>query len=276
MERLSNEFYLIDEEVTPIEEIEIFDDLVGKGVYEVIKVQKNVPMFLEDHLERFFKSIDALGYKCDLTLENIKNRVDFLIDKNPKGDRNLKLIFSETKDGTFKLLIFFIDTVFPDEKLYKEGIKTVTIKLQREDPNIKIQRNWYKEKVGNFLKEKEAYEALLVDDDGFITEGSRSNIFYVIGDEIITTQGDKVLLGITREYVLKVIEKLGYKLVNKTLNIRDLKDIDGAIMTGTGVGVIPISTIDSYNINSTNNKIINLILENYNKIEDEYINNYEK
>ena len=276
MERLSNEFYLIDEEVTPIEEIEIFDDLVGKGVYEVIKVQKNVPMFLEDHLERFFKSIDALGYKCDLTLENIKNRVDFLIDKNPKGDRNLKLIFSETKDGTFKLLIFFIDTVFPDEKLYKEGIKTVTIKLQREDPNIKIQRNWYKEKVGNFLKEKEAYEALLVDDDGFITEGSRSNIFYVIGDEIITTQGDKVLLGITREYVLKVIEKLGYKLVNKTLNIRDLKDIDGVIMTGTGVGVIPISTIDSYNINSTNNKIINLILENYNKIEDEYINNYEK
>lgn len=276
MERLSNEFYLIDEEVTPIEEIEIFDDLVGKGVYEVIKVQKNVPMFLEDHLERFFKSIDALGYKCDLTLENIKNRVDFLIDKNPKGDRNLKLIFSETKDGTFKLLIFFIDTLFPDEKLYKEGIKTVTIKLQREDPNIKIQRNWYKEKVGNFLKEKEAYEALLVDDDGFITEGSRSNIFYVIGDEIITTQGDKVLLGITREYVLKVIEKLGYKLVNKTLNIRDLKDIDGAIMTGTGVGVIPISTIDSYNINSTNNKIINLILENYNKIEDEYINNYEK
>lgn len=276
MERLSNEFYLIDEEVTPIEEIEIFDDLVGKGVYEVIKVQKNVPMFLEDHLERFFKSIDALGYKCDLTLENIKNRVDFLIDKNPKGDRNLKLIFSETKDGTFKLLIFFIDTVFPDEKLYKEGIKTVTIKLQREDPNIKIQRNWYKEKVGNFLKEKEAYEALLVDDDGFITEGSRSNIFYVIGDEIITTQGDKVLLGITREYVLKVIEKLGYKLVNKTLNMRDLKDIDGAIMTGTGVGVIPISTIDSYNINSTNNKIINLILENYNKIEDEYINNYEK
>lgn len=276
MERLSNEFYLIDEEVTPIEEIEIFDDLVGKGVYEVIKVQKNVPMFLEDHLERFFKSIDALGYKCDLTLENIKNRVDFLIDKNPKGDRNLKLIFSETKDGTFKLLIFFIDTVFPDEKLYKEGIKTVTINLQREDPNIKIQRNWYKEKVGNFLKEKEAYEALLVDDDGFITEGSRSNIFYVIGDEIITTQGDKVLLGITREYVLKVIEKLGYKLVNKTLNIRDLKDIDGAIMTGTGVGVIPISTIDSYNINSTNNKIINLILENYNKIEDEYINNYEK
>lgn len=276
MERLSNEFYLIDEEVTPIEEIEIFDDLVGKGVYEVIKVQKNVPMFLEDHLERFFKSIDALGYKCDLTLENIKNRVDFLIDKNPKGDRNLKLIFSETKDGTFKLLIFFIDTVFPDEKLYKEGIKTVTINLQREDPNIKIQRNWYKEKVGNFLKEKEAYEALLVDDDGFITEGSRSNIFYVIGDEIITTQGDKVLLGITREYVLKVIEKLGYKLVNKTLDIRDLKDIDGAIMTGTGVGVIPISTIDSYNINSTNNKIINLILENYNKIEDEYINNYEK
>ena len=276
MERLSNEFYLIDEEVTPIEEIEIFDDLVGKGVYEVIKVQKNVPMFLEDHLERFFKSIDALGYKCDLTLENIKNRVDFLIDKNPKGDRNLKLIFSETKDGTFKLLIFFIDTVFPDEKLYKEGIRTVTINLQREDPNIKIQRNWYKEKVGNFLKEKEAYEALLVDDDGFITEGSRSNIFYVIGDEIITTQGDKVLLGITREYVLKVIEKLGYKLVNKTLNIRDLKDIDGAIMTGTGVGVIPISTIDSYNINSTNNKIINLILENYNKIEDEYINNYEK
>lgn len=276
MERLSNEFYLIDEEVTPIEEIEIFDDLVGKGVYEVIKVQKNVPMFLEDHLERFFKSIDALGYKCDLTLENIKNRVDFLIDKNPKGDRNLKLIFSETKDGTFKLLIFFIDTVFPDEKLYKEGIRTVTINLQREDPNIKIQRNWYKEKVGNFLKEKEAYEALLVDDDGFITEGSRSNIFYVIGDEIITTQGDKVLLGITREYVLKVIEKLGYKLVNKTLNIRDLKDIDGVIMTGTGVGVIPISTIDSYNINSTNNKIINLILENYNKIEDEYINNYEK
>jgi len=276
MERLSNEFYLIDEEVTPIEEIEIFDDLVGKGVYEVIKVQKNVPMFLEDHLERFFKSIDALGYKCDLTLENIKNRVDFLIDKNPKGDRNLKLIFSETKDGTFKLLIFFIDTVFPDEKLYKEGIRTVTINLQREDPNIKIQRNWYKEKVGNFLKEKEAYEALLVDDDGFITEGSRSNIFYVIGDEIITTQGDKVLLGITREYVLKVIEKLGYKLVNKTLNIRDLKDIDGVIMTGTGVGVIHISTIDSYNINSTNNKIINLILENYNKIEDEYINNYEK
>lgn len=274
MEKLSNEFYLIDETVTPVEETEIFNELVGKGIYEVIKVQENVPMFLEDHLERFFKSVDALGYECDLTLEEIKKRADFLIEKNPKGDRNLKLIYSKVKDGTFKLLLFFIDTVFPDKTLYENGIKTVTINLQREDPNIKIQRNWYKEKVGKFLEEKKAYEALLLDDEGFITEGSRSNIFYVIGDKVITTQGDKVLLGITREYVLKVIDKLGHNLVNETLNIKDMKNIDGAIMTGTGVGVIPISKIDSYDINSIENKIINSILDEYNKIEEDYINNY--
>lgn len=274
MEKLANEFYLIDETVTPVEETEIFNELVGKGIYEVIKVQENVPMFLEDHLERFFKSVDALGYKCDLTLEEIKKRADYLIEKNPKGDRNLKLIYSKVKDGTFKLLLFFIDTVFPDKTLYENGIKTVTINLQREDPNIKIQRNWYKEKVGRFLEEKKAYEALLLDDEGFITEGSRSNVFYVMGDKVITTQGDKVLLGITREYVLKVIDKLGYNLVNETLNIKDIKNIDGAIMTGTGVGVIPISKIDSYDIDSIENKIINSILDEYNKIEEDYINNY--
>lgn len=274
MEKLANEFYLIDETVTPVEETEIFNELVGKGIYEVIKVQENVPMFLEDHLERFFKSVDALGYKCDLTLEEIKKRADYLIEKNPKGDRNLKLIYSKVKDGTFKLLLFFIDTVFPDKTLYENGIKTVTINLQREDPNIKIQRNWYKEKVGKFLEEKKAYEALLLDDEGFITEGSRSNVFYVMGDKVITTQGDKVLLGITREYVLKVIDKLGYNLVNETLNIKDIKNIDGAIMTGTGVGVIPISKIDSYDIDSIENKIINSILDEYNKIEEDYINNY--
>lgn len=276
MEKLSKEFYMINDELISTENLDIFNDLSGKGIYEVIKVQDNVPMFLEEHIERLFDSIKALGYSYEFDYKEIKEKIDFIISKNTYGDRNLKIIYSKLKNKEYALLIFFVDTKFPDEVLYKDGIKTVTMNLQREDPNIKIQRNWYKEKVSKYLEEKNAYEALLIDDNHDITEGSRSNIFYVIDGKVITTEGKKVLLGITRKYILNIINELGYELINKTININELSEIDGAIMTGTGVGVLPIKEINDIKINSKNNSIVSEITNKYIEKEVKYIENYNK
>ena len=95
---------------------------------------------------------------------------------------------------------------------------------------------------------KGADEALLLDKNGYISEGSGENIFLIKDNVISTPLTDHCLNGITRKSVIQIAKDLGYELVEKNLTYEDLLASDEAFFTGTAVEITPISNIDDNKI----------------------------
>ncbi len=98
--------------------------------------------------------------------------------------------------------------------------------------------------------QKGADEAILLDKNGFISEGSGENIFLIKNNTIYTPTVDHCLNGITRQSVMKIALDMGYEVVEKNLKIDELINSDEAFFTGTAVEITPISKIDEIVIGS--------------------------
>lgn len=89
-----------------------------------------------------------------------------------------------------------------------------------------------------------ADEAILLDKNGFISEGSGENIFLIKDNKIFTTRTEHCLNGITRKSVITIASDMGFDVVEKDLTLDELFDSDEAFFTGTAVEITPISKID--------------------------------
>lgn len=88
-------------------------------------------------------------------------------------------------------------------------------------------------------------EALLLDQDGRLAEGSGENIFLLIGNKLVTNdEHDSILPGITRNCVLQIASDLRWEIEQRSLTLEDLLQCDEAFFTGTAVEVVPISELD--------------------------------
>lgn len=121
------------------------------------------------------------------------------------------------------------------------------------------------------MKENNAYEALLIDRNGNITEGSRSNIFMVRDKTVYTAPLKDVLPGTTRDSIIEVVLKCGYEFKEKRINYKDITKIDGMFISGTLSKVLPIRKIESIQMNSSKNAVIRNIMAEYDKMIKEYI-----
>ncbi len=265
------DYYVINGNIETTDNMEIFEKIEKPPIYEVIRVINGVPLFLEDHLKRMFDSANIIGYDIDRSESEIRKDIKTLILKNGVDKLNVKLLSTEIEDKGKVFLVYNIESFYPPVEYYKKGIHTTLFYYERNNPNAKVLFTSFKDDVAKTLKEKEAFEALLVSKSGHIPEGSRSNIFFVKGDRVYTAPASEVLIGITRKHIFDVCHKLNTKIVEETIHIDDLPKLDGAFMSGTSVNVLPISTIDEITLGSVNNEIIKAINNGYIKEMENYI-----
>lgn len=271
MEQVEETFYFINDQKTAVENSTIFNQLDGKMIYEVIRVQEGIALFLEDHLERFKASAAATGLNLKDSDAVITQRIYQLISENQITHKNIKLILNASKG----LLIFFTKTVYPPQNYYLNGMHTTLLKLERTDPNIKTLRNNYQKTVLAEREKQQAYEVLLVDQTDHITEGSRSNLFIVKNNTLYTSPAKNVLLGIVRKKTLALCKKLGFEVREETIPVSKLPEIDGAFITGTGNNLLPIQTIGNLTIHSTKNPIIKALMSEYTNLVERYIKDHK-
>lgn len=266
------EYFMINGDLKKVEEsYEVFEKITTTPIYEVIRIVDGVPTFLEDHLERMFNSAKSLGRDLYLSEEEIRASIKEVILKNNVDQYNIKLISGEADGIGHVFLTYCVDTFFPPKEFYEEGIKTIIYKYDRDNPNVKLLYTNFKEEVAKILDERGAFEALLLRSDGYIPEGSRSNMFFVKEDKIYTAPGDEVLQGITRKRIFKIAEMKNLQIVEETIHEDDLKDLDGGFMTGTGLNILPISSVEDINIPSVNNKVVLELNEAYQQLTKDYI-----
>ena len=234
------------------------------GIYEVLRVVKGFPLFLEDHLERFYQSAELAGKNIHFTVVQISSFLKDLIEKNKITEGNI-LISSKVN-----LEAFFIPHVYPTDEMFQEGVVCGVFKAERENPHAKVFQTTVRQRADQLLAEKKFYEVLLVDHLGKVTEGSRSNVFFVSGSQLVTSPGNKVLLGITRQKTFQIARDLNFSMIEREVNFSELSQFDAAFITGTSPKILPIRQIDAFKFN-VQNEIVRNLMEKYDLLIEKYL-----
>ncbi|WP_034429879.1 aminotransferase class IV [Caldisalinibacter kiritimatiensis] len=266
------DYYILNGDVYSTDNMDIFNQIGFPSIYEVIRVIDGIPLYFEDHIYRMRKSAELLGYEIFKSNEEIINQISRLIKVNNSPNLNIKLLCSNLTEKNQIILVYFIESHYPTKQMYNRGIHTILFNSERKNPNAKVVNTSFREKVNEKIKAEKAYEAILVNSAGYITEGSRSNIFFVKDNSVYTAPAGDVLLGVTRKRIVALCKNVGINVVEKNVHVDNLDEIDGLFMTGTSVNVLPITTIDNKKYDSVNNEIIKRIGEEYLQDVRGYIN----
>ncbi len=270
MEKVQNDFYLINDEK---KEISNFNDdflLKGKSLYEVIRIIDGVPIFLSEHLARLNNSAMLMGVKLPLTEDEVKKRLKAMMNINNCSFGNIKIVFNYNGLNC-DFYCYFLQHKYPEEKDYIGGVKTISYNGERENPNVKVMNINFRSSVDAQIKKAGAYEAILIDSVGNVTEGSKSNIFMVKGNDVITAPIKAVLPGITRGIVIDIVKSLGFTLCEQYVCFENISQMDGLFITGTSPKVLPINKVDDMQFSSSSNELICKIQNEYNNKIKSYI-----
>ncbi|WP_434303315.1 aminotransferase class IV [Clostridium botulinum] len=270
-----NEFFIENEKIKERDSFEESFLKEGKSLYEVIRIIDEAPLFLKSHLERFYNSAKLEGLNLWLDEEEIKENINRLIEINKVSIGNIKLVFNFNKGKNNNFLCYFLKHNYPEDIEYKKGVKTILYHGERENPNAKVINMDFRKIVGEKIKEEKAYEAILVDRNGYITEGSKSNIFMIKNGKVITAPIEKVLPGITRQNIIDVCKNLNLKVEEEKVHYKDIDKLEGLFISGTSPKVLPIKSVDEIEFKSSENKLILSIMEGYNKAIEEDVKGYK-
>jgi branched-chain amino acid aminotransferase len=218
----------------------------GDSVYEVIRMIKGYPVFFNDHMERLESSLQiqkkASLANRTLLRENILN----LVKTEKRKNINLKIVFNYNQNRT-NYLVYFIEPIYPTPEQYKKGVRGILFYAERKNPVSKVINHRLRSSIYHKLILEGAYEALLVNEKKCITEGSRSNIFFLKDNSLTTAPDNKILNGITRKYILKICRTLDIGVIFNCVPVDKLDDYHAVFMTGTSPMVLPFLCIDDIN-----------------------------
>jgi branched-chain amino acid aminotransferase len=233
---------------------ELFDNSMvyeGDSIYEVIRVVKGCPLFFHDHMERLVSSVKSQNKMHLADTETIIRAIINLVKSDKKKETNIKIVFNY-KETSQNYLVYFIESVFPSEEQYKKGVKGILFFAERKDPEAKVINHKLRSSIYHRLIQDAGYEAILVNENNRITEGSRSNIFFLKG-ETLTTAPDKVVLnGITRKNILDICREKGIDVRFECVKVDKISEFDSVFMTGTSPKVLPFYCIEDklFNVKS--------------------------
>lgn len=239
----------------------------ANGIYEVMRLNASGPLFFEKHIERLNKSLELAGQNKKIDENVIKSYIHDLVRANGSLDANLTVIVS-TSAGNCDVFVYYSPVVLTPSGLYKNGCELKRVGFERKNPEEKAltdEMNALRKR----LKEDSCYDYLLVDEDGCVREGSKTNIFFFKGSVFYTAHSSKVLSGITRDRVLSILTE-AYSLKYEDISSDRIGEFDGAFLTGTSPGILPVRKIDDIEFSASNFKIIMEISSLYRKDINSY------
>lgn len=231
-------------------ETTLFDDsFLSKPhyIYEVFRVIDGIPLFIEDHLERLKQTLGLSGLPAEMVPVDFEQQVLNLVGANQLQEGNIKVVVLPAEnEQQAAFLIYIMEHQYPTTAEFENGVELALHYGIRENPNAKVMDVELRSNTNQIKKKQLVYETLLVDQDHCITEGSRSNVFFVRGDEVITPPLSDVLPGVTRKHVMKLCKDLGIPLREEKVPETSLWQMDAVFITGTSRKVLPTFRIDEW------------------------------
>jgi len=272
----------IDQSIKPASEaaVSVFDHglLYGDGIFEGLRFYHGKTFMLEAHLQRLEQSARAIDLELPYSLEQVTAAILQLVDAYPSDCGYLRLVVTRgpgslgidpRKCGRSGLFIIADELAVVDVSDISQGISLHVAQTRRMpavclDPQIKS-LNY----LNNILARIEANragmdEALMLNLDGYVSEGSVDNIFIVIDGALKTPPlGDGMLAGITREVVIEVAAQAGISCLQTSLQVQDLLQADECFLSGTGAELIPVREIDGQPLAASPNPLLPTIMHGF-------------
>ena len=207
------------------------------GLYETFRTLNHKSVFLEPHLDRLIQSADRIGLTIPFTQVEIFEMVKIVISDFPDPDQRTRILAMPNN------LIIYTSALELDNSIYS-GIAAITVHANRETPDVKTTNYKVCLKAWRKANDMGCFESILIDGNGVVLEGSRSNVFWG-KDGILMTRQKNVLPGITRQ---TLISRSPFPVSFGLLNQSNFTDVDELFITNSGSGVIPVIKVDSMEI----------------------------
>ena len=232
----------------------------GDAVYEVIVFNKNIFYDFDGHIQRLFKSLTSLEIKFSLSSSSLKIIINNLIRLNKA---NIGSVYIQVSRGVaernhsfhglnIKPILTIIVTKKSNIENNLNGVKAITLNDNRwSRPDIKTTQLLPNVLAKTLANKNNAYESIFIDDEGFVTEGSSSNIWVLNKEnQLITRNLDgKILSGITRNSISLFAKKNNIAVIEKKFTQIELYNAKEVFLTSASSFIMPIVQIDDQNIN---------------------------
>lgn len=278
MENIRGNYFIKNDEIMSRTYFDPYLLQEGQSIYEVFRIISGIPLFLEKHLERLEQSAARTNHILKLTRQEISERIKSLIKACRIETGNIKIVIHYSVNLSNSVEVFFayfIEHHYPSDELYAAGIETITYHAERKNPNAKVANIELNSLVNQAIKQNNVYEALLLDRNGCLTEGSRSNIFMIKDNTIYTAPLNNVLPGITRGYIFEICDRLAFNLIEANLKEDQLADMDALFLTGTSPNVLAIKKVNQFTFNSAAHPMVRAIMNEYNSLIKHYLADHQ-
>lgn len=242
----------------------------GMGVFEGVRAYKTdqgTAIFrLKEHTDRLFRSAHILGMKMPFDKDTIAEAQKTAVRENKLESaymRPMAFYGAEAMGISAKTLSTHVIVAawswgaYMGEEAITKGIRVKTSSFARHHVNItmckaKANGNYMNSILAHQEAAQDGYqEALLLDVDGFVAEGSGENIFIVRNGKLITPDLTSALEGITRDTIIHLAKvELGLEVIEKRITRDEVYSADEAFFTGTAAEVTPIRELDNRDIGS--------------------------
>jgi|TARA_B110000008_G_scaffold244017_1_gene253415 branched-chain amino acid aminotransferase len=253
----------------------------GMGVFEGVRAYETLDggaiFRLIEHTERLFSAASKINISIPYSAEELCQAQIDTMSKNQLREgyiRPIVFLGSESmglrSQDSLSVNVAIACWEWPsymEPSAKKNGISVIKSPFQQYDnplySNNKIIGTYVNSIMAvNDAISKGAEEAILMDKNGYISEGSGENLFIIKDSALITPTTDYCLNGITRQSVMSIATNLNYSVEEKNLSFKDLLDADEAFYSGTAVEITPITNVDGAIIGSGTIGPITEILQN--------------
>ncbi|PTQ99448.1 D-alanine transaminase/branched-chain amino acid aminotransferase [Mucilaginibacter yixingensis] len=218
----------------------------GYGLFDFFKTIGNRPIFLDDHLDRFYHSADEMGLEIAFTLNELKGMISTLIAKNNIPDSGIKLILTGgySDDGftiTGPANLIIQQTPLVIKNLSDSGIKLMSYHYQRQLPSVKSIDYVQAIRLQKQMRESGVGEILYYY-NSIVGESPRSNFFIVTNNEILTAENN-ILKGVIRGKIMG-LNIPGYTVAERDFTMDDLFAAKEAFLSSTTRQAHPVVAVD--------------------------------
>jgi len=233
---------------------------IPQGYYSTFRTHdgRKKVLGLHAHLQRLYKPAAMQNINVSVEANALRKYLKDVLD-GYNGEVRVRVIM--TKEGQVYIVVEALKS-FPSE-IYTQGVKVITTKVQRKNPRLKS-TNFISASEGERaeISQSNIFEALLVRND-FILEGMTSNFFYV-RNEMLGTARTKILLGVTRQTVVRVAREIGLDILYRPLERKQAPALSEAFITSSSRGIVPVIQIDDVMVGEgTPGSITKNLMEEY-------------
>lgn len=241
--------------------VSVFDHgfLYGDGVFEGIRAYNGSIFKLQEHLDRLYQSAKAIMLEIPYAKEKMAEYVAETLRVNKLTDAYIRLVVSRgagdlgldpTKCPVASVIIIADRIALYPEEMYKQGLTLASVGIRRPAPDVLNPAIKSLNYLNNILAKIEANlrglpEVLLMNQQGYVTEGTGDNVFIVKEGKIITPPVSAgILNGITRQVVLSLARDSGIECVEDNITMLDVYTADECFLTGTAAEIVPAVQCD--------------------------------